>query len=132
MAEDHDDRPARVLLAEDDADIRDLVSMILEDFGYDMVTVGNADDALRECREQPPALALLDVSMPGDLDGLDVTRALRADAGTSGIPILLLTALAQQDDVTRGLAAGADGYVVKPFDPEELVRRIRELLPDRT
>jgi DNA-binding response OmpR family regulator len=121
-------RPA-IVLADDDVDIRELVAMILGDVGYDTTTAATGREALEQCLAHPPALALLDVSMPGELNGLQVVEALRADPRTAGVPILLLTALAQEDDVARGLGTGADGYVVKPFDPEELIERIMALVP---
>lgn len=121
----------RVVLAEDDQDIRELVTLILEGEGFTTVAVDDGAAALAACRAEPPTLALLDVNMPGDMDGLTLTHALREDPATQGLPILLLTALGQQADVERGLAAGADGYIVKPFDPEDLLRRIDELLPGR-
>jgi DNA-binding response OmpR family regulator len=121
-------RPA-IVLADDDVDIRELVAMILGDVGYDTTAAATGREALEQCLAHPPALALLDVSMPGELNGLQVVEALRADPRTAEVPILLLTALAQEDDVARGLGTGADGYVVKPFDPEELIERIMALVP---
>jgi CheY-like chemotaxis protein len=121
-------RPA-ILLADDDIDIRELVALILGDVGYDTTTAASGREALELCLAHPPALALLDVSMPGELNGLQVVEALRANPRTAGVPILLLTALAQEDDVARGLRTGADGYIVKPFDPEELIERIASLVP---
>jgi CheY-like chemotaxis protein len=121
-------RPA-ILLADDDVDIRELVAMILGDVGYDTTTAASGREALDACLASPPALALLDVSMPGELNGLQVVEAMRADPRTAGVPILLLTALAQEDDVARGLRTGADGYIVKPFDPEQLIEQIGALVP---
>lgn len=117
-----------VLVADDDADVSELVSFLLEDQGHEVVATDNGDDALREVRSRLPALVLLDVSMPGGPDGFDVTRALKADAATSGIPVLLLTARGREVDVQEGLAAGADGYLVKPFDPADLFTRVESLL----
>jgi DNA-binding response OmpR family regulator len=121
-------RPS-IVLADDDIDIRELVAMILGDVGYDTTTAANGRQALEQCLARPPALALLDVSMPGELNGLQVVEALRANPRTATVPILLLTALAQEEDVARGLRTGADGYIVKPFDPEELIARIAALVP---
>jgi DNA-binding response OmpR family regulator len=117
-----------VLVADDDADVSELVSMILVDQGHEVVSTDNGNDALREVRSRRPALVLLDVAMPGGPNGFDVTRALKSDAATSHIPVLLLTARGRDVDVQEGLAAGADGYLVKPFDPAELFSRVETLL----
>jgi two-component system, OmpR family, phosphate regulon response regulator PhoB len=112
-----------VLVAEDDADIRDLVAFKLEQAGYDVVAVEDGPSALAAARQTPPDLAVLDVSMPG-MSGLDVCRLLRADPATALIPIIMLTARAQERDVEDGLTAGADDYMIKPFSPRELVSRV--------
>jgi DNA-binding response OmpR family regulator len=112
-----------VLVAEDDADIRDLVAFKLEQAGYDVIAVEDGPSALVAARQTPPDLAVLDVSMPG-MSGLDVCRLLRADPSTATIPIIMLTARAQERDVEDGLTAGADDYMIKPFSPRELVSRI--------
>ena len=93
---------AVVLVAEDDPDISELLAMLIEELGHEAVLTSTGEEALGRCRLAPPDAAVLDVAMPGDLDGLDVTRALRADAGTARIPVLLLTARAQEGDVAAG------------------------------
>lgn len=117
-----------VVLAEDDPDITLLISTMLADQGYDVLTAPTGQEALRLCREQRPALALLDVAMPGELDGFEVTRRLRADPATARTPVLLITARARPADIREGTEAGAEGYLVKPFDPFELLARIEELV----
>ena len=116
-----------VLVADDDEDIRELVSFRLSRSGYEVVTACDGEEALALAAKSPPDLAVIDVSMPG-LGGLEVTRALRAAPATASTPILLLTARAQDADVEIGLAAGADDYVVKPFSPEDLAQRVASLL----
>ncbi len=116
-----------VLVADDDADIRDLLSFKLEQAGLDVVAVEDGQAALRQARERHPTLAVLDVSMPG-LSGIDVCRMLRADPGTADMLIIMLTARVQEQDVEGGFSAGADDYVTKPFSPRELVSRIQALL----
>jgi two-component system response regulator MprA/two-component system response regulator PrrA len=83
--------------------------------------------ALEAAERVRPAVVLLDLSMP-DLDGLEVLRRLRADAATNELPVVLLSAQAQEADVERGFATGASAYVKKPFSPRELVERVSELL----
>jgi two-component system phosphate regulon response regulator PhoB len=116
-----------VLVADDDADIRDLVTFKLEQAGLDVVAVADGQAALEHARTQLPTLAVLDVSMPG-LSGIDVCRMLRADPSTAAMLIIMLTARVQEQDVEGGFSAGADDYVTKPFSPRELVSRIQALL----
>ena len=118
---------ASVLVADDDRDIRDLVAFKLTQAGYRVLTVADGTAALSTLLEQRPDLAVLDVMMPG-LSGLDVCRAVRASATTASMPVILLTAKAQEGDVEQGFAVGADDYVVKPFSPRELVSRIQAVL----
>ncbi|WP_327008732.1 response regulator [Dactylosporangium sp. NBC_01737] len=116
-----------ILVAYDDMDIRDLVAFKLEQAGYDVVAVDNGLAALTEATQNPPDLVVLDVMMPG-MSGIDVCRQLRQDAGTKALPIILLTARAQEGDVEVGFGAGADDYIVKPFSPRELVSRVEAVL----
>ena len=116
-----------ILIADDDADIRDLVAFKLEQAGFDVTAVDNGLSALAAANEAPPDLVVLDVMMPG-LSGIDVCRALRGDPRTAGLPVILLTARAQEGDVEVGFGAGADDYVVKPFSPRELVSRVEAVL----
>ncbi len=116
-----------VLVADDDADIRDLVAFKLEQAGLEVVAVEDGQAALEQARARQPTLAVLDVSMPG-LSGIDVCRMLRADPLTAGMLIIMLTARVQERDVEGGFSAGADDYVTKPFSPRELVSRIQALL----
>ena len=116
-----------ILVADDDMDIRDLVAFKLEQAGFDVTAVDNGLAALTAARLEPPALVVLDVMMPG-MSGIDVCRELRNDRSTSGLPIILLTARAQEGDVEVGFGAGADDYIVKPFSPRELVTRVEAVL----
>ena len=119
-----------VLVADDDEDILQLLTFRLERAGYEVVPAQNGTEALRLALELHPALAVLDVMMPG-LDGYEVTRELRRHEVTSVMPVILLTARAQASDVSRGMAAGADDYVKKPFDARELKDRVERLLRPR-
>jgi DNA-binding response OmpR family regulator len=117
-----------VVIAEDDRDIRELVELILEEDGYTTVAVSDGLGALNACRAKMPDVLLLDVSLPGELTGLEVCRRIRADENLGGVRVMLLTARAREQDLNAGYAAGADDYLVKPFNPSELTRRIEELL----
>jgi two-component system phosphate regulon response regulator PhoB len=116
-----------ILVADDDLDIRDLVAFKLEQAGFDVTAVDNGLAALSAAREDPPDLVVLDVMMPG-MSGIDVCRELRGNRTTAALPIILLTARAQEGDVEIGFGAGADDYVVKPFSPRELVSRVEAVL----
>ena len=119
--------PPLVLVADDDEDILLLVTTRLKRDGFEIVQASNGDQALAVARERRPALAVLDIGMPG-LDGVEVLEQIRADGDLRAMKVLLLTAKAQESDVRRGFAAGADAYVKKPFSPADLSARVRELL----
>jgi DNA-binding response OmpR family regulator len=119
-----------VLVADDDADIRALVAFRLERAGYRVVTASDGEQALELVRAESPDLAVLDVMMPR-LSGLEVTKRLRQQPETSGLPVILLTARVQEADVALGLEAGAHEYIKKPFSPQELGRRVQSILDRR-
>ena len=129
MTGDPSPRPV-VLIADDDDDIRALVAFRLQRVGYDVLTAVDGAEALALAFEHRPALALLDLSMP-KLDGYEVTRRIRADEATRTMPVILLTARAQEADVARGFETGADDYVRKPFSPQELAARVQAILGRR-
>ena len=116
-----------VLVADDDEDIRSLVTFRLERAGYRVLAVEDGERALAVALERSPDIAVLDVMMPR-LDGYALTRRLREHAETSSIPVILLTARAQESDVARGFEAGADDYIRKPFSPQELTARVEAML----
>ncbi len=116
-----------VLIADDDADIRDLVAFKLEQADLEVIAVGDGLAALEAARAERPAVVVLDVSMPG-MSGLDVCRMLRADPETQDMLVIMLTARVQERDVEGGFSAGADDYVTKPFSPRELVSRVQAML----
>jgi diguanylate cyclase (GGDEF)-like protein len=118
---------ARVLIADDDADIRAFLDVTLSLAGYDVLEASDGIEALDVARRHTPDLILLDVMMPR-MDGLEALEKLRADARTSHIPVVLLTARVQREDTLGGLEAGADDYVTKPFDGDVLIARIRSAL----
>ncbi|MFC7266906.1 response regulator transcription factor [Streptomyces lutosisoli] len=117
--------PQNVLLAEDDRAIRHALERALTLEGYEVTAVADGVEALAQTHRTPPDVLVLDVMMPG-IDGLQVCRVLRAEGNR--IPILMLTALVETADRIAGLDAGADDYVVKPFDVEEVFARLRALL----
>src|SRR5262249_58876846 len=118
---------SRVLIVEDERDIRDLILLHLQLDGYQVTTAGSGEDALLQVKQSPPDLVLLDLMLPG-MSGLEVCRRLRQEPTTAGLPILMLTAKGDEVDRVVGLELGADDYVVKPFSPKELLARVRAVL----
>lgn len=119
----------RIVVADDDADIRRLVTFVLRRRGYTVVEAADGDEALAAIRRERPDLAVLDVMMPG-LTGPEVARAVAADPTLSATPVILLSAKGQASEVAAGLASGAREYLIKPFAPRELAMRIEDLLAD--
>jgi pilus assembly protein CpaE len=118
---------SKILVVDDDLDTLKLVGTTLEKNGFIIVAAKDGQEALEKVAQHKPDLILLDIMMP-KMDGYEVTRRLRAEPETSGIPIILFTAKAQVDDKVAGLEAGADDYLTKPTHPAELVARVRSIL----
>ena len=119
----------RLLIVEDQADLRKLVRMMLEFEGYDLHEAVNGAEGLRKAIEILPDLILLDVMMPGELDGLAVCARVRAEPVLRHTRVVLMSARSQPADVEVGVRAGADAYLVKPFSPLRLIETIERLLP---
>ena len=119
-----------VLVADDEEDIRALVAFRLQRAGYDVITAADGAEALTLATTHLPDLIVLDMMMP-KATGLEVTRSLRAQDATKDIPVIILTARAQEADVASGFEAGADDYVKKPFSPMDLQLRVQALLERR-
>jgi DNA-binding response OmpR family regulator len=117
----------RILVADDDRDIRDLVTFKLGQAGFTVQAVDDGAAALAAISGDPPDLAVLDVMMPG-LSGIDVLRKLRDAERTRGVRVILLTARSRDADVDAGFATGADDYIIKPFSPRELLHRVNTVL----
>ena len=122
-----DNTQPRVLVADDDGDILRLISQRLAHRGYQVITAGNGDEALRAVFEELPDAAVLDGIMPG-IEGHEICAQMRADARTADIPVVLLTAKAADADEREASDAGVDAYIVKPFRIEQLDATLRELL----
>jgi len=117
----------KILIVEDHADIRRLIRMTLEFEDYDIREASDGESALALASELKPDLVLLDVMMPGALDGLALCRYLRAEFAAPGPHVIMLSARGQARDREAGLQAGADSYLVKPFSPLQLIDCIAEL-----
>ena len=116
-----------VLVVDDDPDIRELVTFKLEQMGHTVSTENDGEGGLAAALANVPDLILLDVMMP-KLTGIEVCQRLRDATQTASVPVILITAKAQEVDVERGFAAGADDYIVKPFSPRELASRVEAML----
>jgi len=120
-----------VLLAEDDPFIRRVAEVSLQRAGFTVRTVGDGTEALATIEQTPVDLVILDGHMPA-MDGLEACRRLKADPRTTAIPVIMLTARTEASDRSEGLAAGAAGYITKPFDPITLGAEVRRIVDGRT
>ena len=116
-----------VLVVDDEKDITELISYNLTRHGYEVLNAFDGVEALEVAQRETPDLVLLDLMLPG-LEGTEVARRLKADNRTSGIPIIMLTAKAEETDVVVGLTLGADDYITKPFSPKILLARVNTVL----
>ena len=117
----------KILIVEDEQDILQLVKHYLEKDGFRPITAMSGLDALKKVKEDKPDLVVLDLMLP-EMDGLEVCKRLRSVPDTAMLPILMLTAKAEESDTIVGLELGADDYVTKPFSPKALVARVKALL----
>ena len=118
---------AKILIAEDEQDIRDLIEFTLKYYGHEVISVSDGEEAISATRKNKPDLILLDVRMPV-LDGYQACEILKADRITKSIPVVFLSAKGQAAEISKGLQVGAVDYLLKPFAPEELNKRLLEIL----
>ena len=117
----------KILIIEDTEFMKKLISDVLKEADYEVVTASSGEEGLQKVREEKPDLVLLDVVMPG-MDGFEVCKILRDDESNNLMPIIMLTAQENEDDKLEGLELGADDYIIKPFNSRELVSRVRNTL----
>lgn len=117
----------KVLIVEDEEDIRELIHFHLFKNKYSVVEAANGEDALNTAKAEKPALILLDIMIP-KVDGLEVCRRLKADPETSGAKIIFISAKGEEEDIVKGLELGADDYISKPFSPKVLMARVKTVL----
>ncbi len=116
-----------ILVAEDEKDIRDLIVFTLQISGFEVVDVPNGAEAVKKAPEVKPDLILMDVRMP-KMTGYEACAALKAQDSTKDIPVVFLSAKGQETEISTGLEAGAEAYILKPFAPDELTQRVNEVL----
>ena len=118
----------KILIVDDERDIRDLVEATLSRSDHVVLQADSGEKALEIARLEKPHLILMDIMMPGNIDGLEATRILKNDPSTRSCTIIILSAKAQISDREKGIESGADGYLVKPFSPLELLRKVDQIL----
>ena len=117
----------KIMIVDDDPHVIESLEVLLRDAGFTVVMEAKGAAALGRAREESPSLILLDLMLP-EMPGMEICRALKGDADTSTIPIIMLTGKSKEGDKICGLEAGADDYITKPFNPRELVLRIHRAL----
>jgi DNA-binding response OmpR family regulator len=117
----------KILVAEDERDIRELIGFTLRFAGFDVFLAKNGEEAVEQAPQLRPDLIMLDVRMP-KMTGYEACRALKSNPETSSIPVVILSAKGQDGEIQEGIESGADHYIVKPFAPDELTSRVREIL----
>jgi CheY-like chemotaxis protein len=118
---------SKILIAEDERDIRDLIAFTLKFAGYEVLTANNGEEAVQITLKELPDLVLTDVRMP-KMTGYEACRLIKADPTTQHIPVVFLSAKGQEAEVQTGLASGGDEYLLKPFAPDQLTRKVAEIL----
>jgi DNA-binding response OmpR family regulator len=117
----------KILIAEDEPDIRELVAFTLRFAGYEVVTASNGEEAVQMAVKELPDLTLMDVRMPR-MTGYDACRAIKANPEIKDIPVVFLSAKGQEGEIATGIEAGAEEYLLKPFAPDQLTERVRAIL----
>jgi len=117
----------KILIAEDERDIRDLITYTLQFAGYEVVSAGDGEEAVQLALQEIPDLVLLDVRMPR-MNGYEACKAIKADEKTKGIPVVFLSAKGQEAEIQAGMQAGAVEYMVKPFSPDQLTALVQVVL----
>jgi CheY-like chemotaxis protein len=118
----------KILIVDDRSEVRELVEVTLKSEEYQILQANSGTRAIEIAREQKPDLVLMDVMMPGKIDGIEAARIIKNDPATRGIIIIMLTSKGQVDDIKNGFAVGANDYFVKPFSPLDLIKKVEEML----
>jgi DNA-binding response OmpR family regulator len=118
---------AKILIAEDEPDIRELVAFMLRFAGYEVMAASNGEEAVQAATHEVPDLVLMDVRLPR-MTGYDACRLMKANPSLRDVPVVFLSAKGQESEIQSGLEAGAEEYLLKPFSPDELTSRVRTIL----
>jgi two-component system, OmpR family, phosphate regulon response regulator PhoB len=120
----------KILVVDDVPEIRELVEKTLTRKGCRLLSADSGEQALAIARKEKPDLIMMDIMMPGEIDGLEAARILKSDPATCGSVVIMLTAKGKPADIQKGVESGADDYLVKPFSPLELLRKVEKILED--
>jgi len=118
---------AKILIADDDREVRELIIFTLRFAGHDVLGVSNGEEACQEAKKHHPNLILMDVRMP-KLNGYEACKALKADRATAAIPVIFISVRGQEAEVQAGLEAGAEDYIMKPISPDKLAEKVKQYL----
>jgi DNA-binding response OmpR family regulator len=118
---------AKIVIAEDEPDIRELIAFTLRFAGFEVITGSNGEEGYELTKKEQPDLAMFDVRMP-KMTGYDACKKVKADQATANIPVIFLSAKGQDSEIEQGLAAGAEEYLLKPFAPDQLTERVKAVL----
>ena len=118
----------KILIVDDQVEVRELVELTLRVEDYQIFQAKSGEDAIEIAKAEKPELIIMDIMMPGGMDGLEATRIIKNDPETEGCTVIMLTAKGQQADKEIGLKAGASDYFAKPFSPLDLMRKVEEVL----
>jgi DNA-binding response OmpR family regulator len=118
---------AKIVIAEDEPDIRELIAFTLRFAGYEVITANNGQEGYELTKRERPDLAMFDVRMP-KMTGYDACKKIKADSEIAHIPVIFLSAKGQENEIEQGLAAGAEEYLLKPFAPDQLTERVKAVL----
>lgn len=121
---------AKILVADDERDIRELVTFILTFEGFQVVTACTGEEVIALALQEKPDLIMLDVRMPR-MTGYDACRSIRAEAALQEVPVVFFSARGQEEEIRAGFEAGASEYLLKPFSPDQLVSRVKQLIGDK-
>ena len=117
-----------ILITDDQLEVRELVEVTLMVEDYRILKAESGEEAVSLARTEHPDLIIMDVMMPGGMDGLEATRIIKSDPDTSNCKIIMLTAKGQKSDIERGFEVGADEYFIKPFSPLDLIKKVEEVM----
>ena len=118
----------KVLIVDDQPEVRELVEITLRSENFRILQAQDGENAINIARKEKPVLIIMDIMMPGKIDGIEATRILKNDPETKEIIIIILTAKGQKGDIEKGYKAGAEDYFVKPFSPLDLIKKVDEVL----
>ena len=118
----------KILIVDNQKEVRELVEIILRSGDYKILQAKNAKEAIETVEAEKPDLVIMDIMMPGEMDGIEATRFLKENSQTKNSKIIILTVKGQTTDLDEGIRAGADGYFIKPFSPIDLIRKVEEII----